>query len=345
MTPAIDGKKMNLQKIANDLLSRLSTRQRNVLPKRFGLKNGQRKTLEAIGDEYGITRERVRQIEAASLNKIRESASFGSTTAALDPIRKEIERRGGVWKEEDLLAEYSADPVTQNCIYFLLTLGAPFIRVSGEDDCHHHWCVDEAVSSKTREALRGFSNTLNETLLSEEEVIKKFGDHAALALSHPSGRDAVFSWLAISKLIRRNPFGEWGLAASPLVRPRGMRDYAYLVLKKHGSPLHFRETAKAIETMVGRPAHVQTVHNELIKDDRFILVGRGLYALSTWGYQPGIVRDIIASVLRARGPLTRDELVKSVQKERYVKENTILINLQNKGFFKKLSDGRFTVVS
>jgi DNA-directed RNA polymerase delta subunit len=123
-----------------------------------------------------------------------------------------------------------------------------------------------------------------------------------------------------------------------------MRDYAYLVIRKHGSPIHFREVAKNIEKIFDKKAHVATTHNELIKDPRFVLVGRGLYALSEWGYMSGVVKDVIRKVLEKNGPLTKKEVIDKVMKERYVKENTILVNLQNPKFFKKDKEGRYSFV-
>ncbi|TSC67891.1 MAG: hypothetical protein G01um101472_278 [Parcubacteria group bacterium Gr01-1014_72] len=117
------------------------------------------------------------------------------------------------------------------------------------------------------------------------------------------------------------------------------------MLRKHGSPIHFREVAKSIEKLFGKKAHVATTHNELIKDPRFVLVGRGLYALSEWGYMSGVVRDVIRQILEKNGPLKKDEVVNKVLKERYVKENTILVNLNNPKFFKKDKEGRYMAIS
>ena len=123
-----------------------------------------------------------------------------------------------------------------------------------------------------------------------------------------------------------------------------MRDYAYLAVKKHGSPLHFREVSSLIEKMFNRAAHVATTHNELIKDPRFVLVGRGMYALKEWGYSAGVVRDVIRNSLRDSGPLTRDQIVEKVLKERHVKPGTVVVNLQNQKYFKRGKDGRYTLV-
>ena len=86
----------------------------------------------------------------------------------------------------------------------------------------------------------------------------------------------------------------------------------------------------------------QTVHNELIKDPRFVLVGRGLYALKEWGYEEGQVKDVILKILKeARKPLPKEEILAGVLKQRMVKENTVLLNLNNKKYFLKTPEGKY----
>jgi DNA-directed RNA polymerase delta subunit len=116
-------------------------------------------------------------------------------------------------------------------------------------------------------------------------------------------------------------------------------------MRKHGSPIHFRDIAKLIEKLFNKKAHIATTHNELIKDKRFVLVGRGLYALTEWGYASGVVKDVIKKMIAKHGPLTKEEIIQKVLKERYVKENTIIVNLQNGKIFKKDKDGRFSLVT
>ena len=108
--------------------------------------------------------------------------------------------------------------------------------------------------------------------------------------------------------------------------------------------MHFREVAKAITDTFMKKCHTATCHNELIKDKRFVLVGRGMYALSEWGYKPGVVRDVIKEILKREGALTKEEVVEKVLKERYLKKNTILVNLQNPKYFKKNKDKKYTPV-
>jgi len=148
----------------------------------------------------------------------------------------------------------------------------------------------------------------------------------------------------MSKTVSKNPLGEWGRASSPNIRTRGVKDYAYLVMRKSGSPMHFREVADAISKTFNKKTHYATCHNELIKDPRFVLVGRGMYALAEWGYKKGIAREVIADILKREGPLSKDEVIKRVNKERYFKTNTILVNLVNPKYFKKNKSGLYDVV-
>lgn len=154
---------------------------------------------------------------------------------------------------------------------------------------------------------------------------------------------AVQSYIDASKHIEQNPLGYFGLVRWPEISPRGVKDKAYIVLKNEGQPLHFSAVTEAINRVLApaRQAYVQTVHNELIKDRRFVLVGRGLYALAEWGYEPGTVSETIAQILRANGPLGKEEIIKKVLAKRMVKSNTILINLQNRRLFDRDAQGQY----
>ena len=117
-----------------------------------------------------------------------------------------------------------------------------------------------------------------------------------------------------------------------------------MVIRQSGKPQHFSQIAKLINTAKfdAKKVNVQTVHNELIKDDRFVLVGRGLYALSEWGYKSGTVKDVLVDILRTHGkPLPRVDLIAKVMDVRMVKENTILLNLQDGATFSRNEDGHY----
>ena len=328
------------------LLSVLPVRARDVLSCRFGLgDNSERMTLEAIGKKYGITRERVRQIENYAIGNIRKSEQFGKEKPTFDDLEKLIYKLGGIVSEEVLLNHIAKDKNTQNHVSFLLVLGDPFEKEKEDDEFHHRWYVDKSLSEKVHESLRKlYKNIGDDDLVPESEIISSFLEHVKDVSEQYKDEEIVKRWLSISKNIGKNPLGEWGKTSSPNIRAKGVRDYAFLVIRRHGSPIHFKEVAKAIERLFGRKAHVATTHNELIKDKRFVLVGRGLYALTEWGYVPGVVKDVIRHVLEKNGPLTKEQIIEKVLKERYVKENTILVNLQNPKYFKRSKDGHYTAV-
>ncbi len=334
------------KQVTKKLLAALPDRARDVLERRFGLgPDGQVHTLESIGQNYGVTRERVRQIENYGIQSIQKSDVYQEFTAVFQELQDAIEALGGgVIAEQVLLEEITKDEQLRNHIYFLLVLGDPFYRSKENPAYAHRWYTERKIAETVESALKNVYKTLNEDeLVSEEEILSRFRNE--LIEIADKYDDAVLKrWLMISKEIGKNPLGEWGPAASPNVRVKGIRDYAYLAVKRHGSPMHFKEVAGAIKELFDKKAHTATTHNELIKDERFVLVGRGLYALSEWGYSAGVVKDVLREILEQHGPLTRDEIIDRVRKERYVKDNTIVVNLQDINLFKRLPNGSYTVV-
>ena len=335
------------KQVTKRLLTALPDRAREVVVSRYGLgEDTEPKTLEAIGGIYGITRERVRQIENYALQTICKADVFESEHLAFGELQGAVESLGGVVVEEELLSNLSKEKSTQNHLHFLLVLGDSFKKKKEDTEFKHRWYVDDELAEKIQTALRAlYTNLSDDDLIPESELIRKFLDHVEDLNEDYKHDEIVKRWLSISKKIGKNPLGEWGATSSPNVRVKGMRDYAYLVIKRHGSPMHFTEVASAISELFNRKAHVATCHNELIKDKRFVLVGRGLYALSEWGYTTGVVKDVISDILQKHGPLTRDEIIERVKKERYVKDNTILVNLQDPTIFKKDSEGRYSLVA
>ena len=329
------------------LLAVLSDRAKDVLIKRYGLgTSSEHLTLEAIGGEYNITRERVRQIENFSLNTIQKSEAFKGIQGAVTELKTLMDDFGGIVHEQAFLAFIANDKSTQNHLHFLLVLSNSFTKLKESGEFHHRWTTNAVIAEKIENSLRKLSKNLSSNdLVSEqkllEDLLKEVKDIADKASM--DNQELAQKWLRISKMLDQNPLGEWGLAKSPNIKMRGIRDYAYLVLRQHGSPMHFEEVAGTVSKLFNKKAHPATCHNELIKDGRFVLVGRGLYALSEWGYTKGVVLDVIKGILKKEGPLSRDEVIAKVLKERHVKENTILVNLQNPNFFKKDNLGRYTL--
>jgi hypothetical protein len=333
------------KQVIKRILTSLNPRAKDIIVSRYGLgKEPKRMTLEGIGKKYGITRERVRQIENYALNQIRKSDYFKKEKSSFDELKGVFYGVGGVVSEHDILTHLAKDKSDQNHLYLMMVLGDEFKKIKEDEEFHHRWFVDEELSKKVHESIRKlYKNLSDDDIIPESEIVGHFLKHLESVNEEYKNEEILRRWLSLSKKISKNPLGEWGLNASPNIKVKGVRDYAFLVLRKHGSPIHFREVAKQIEKLFSKKAHVATTHNELIKDPRFVLVGRGLYALAEWGYMSGVVKDVIRKIIDKDGPLTKDEIIQKVMKERYVKENTILVNLQNPKLFKKDKEGKYSI--
>lgn len=332
--------------LTKHLLAEVPERARDVLVRRFGLGTStERETLEAIGDRSNITRERVRQIEAAGLAAVRGSKTFKDADPAFNELRTHIEKLGTIIPEDELLSSLAKDEKAKNRFRFLLVIGSAFFRERETDDFYARWHIDHSTANKVHEALtKLYSSLSDDEVVLESDLLDRFLDDLKEVNDAYKNEEVLKRWLSLSKGIGKNPLTEWGKKTAPAIRTKGVRDYAYLTIKRHGKPMHFSEVAKTIGTLFSKKAHVATTHNELIKDPRFVLVGRGLYALSEWGYQPGVVRDVIREMLDAEGPLKKEDIINRVKVARFVKDNTILVNLNDTKHFKRLKDGRYSVV-
>jgi hypothetical protein len=330
--------------VSKKLLAGLNPRTRDIVVSRYGLEKGERMTLEAIGKTYDITRERVRQIENFALTTIKKSVLFKEHEFIFDELKGILKDLGAVVEEESLMRHISKDPVVQNHINFYLVLGQYFKKHKEDDHFKHHWSIDEKTSAHVQGALRKLYEGIgDDELVKEEEITKRFLGHLTeLVDEYKNNKEIIFRYLTLSKVIGKNQLNEWGRTSSPHVRARGIKDYAYLIMRRENRPMHFKEVATAINTTFGKRAHVATCHNELIKDPRFVLVGRGMYGLKEWGHTGGVVRDVITEVLKENGKgMTKEDIVKGVLEKRIVKPNTVLVNLQNNKHFKKDKEGKY----
>ena len=333
-------------KIHQDLLKGLPERTRDVIERRYGLESDNRETLESIGKSYGICRERVRQIEEGGVNLIRQEIKKPPYQKIFQRFVGQLKEEGDLKREDLLLSQFSHRKL-QNQTLFWLTLGDPFSRFSETREFYSLWTINSDSLCLAEKVVESFVERFEKEkrLIPEEEAFKAFKKNFGPKVKLTSR--ALFSYLEISKKIEQSPEGSFGLQEWPEVNPRGVKDKAYLALKNNGNPLHFRKVAEMIDelglTSKGTTLP-QTVHNELIRDPRFVLVGRGIYALTEWGYAPGQVKDVISRVLKEnKNPLTKEEIIEKVLSQRIVKENTILLSLQDKEYFSKNSQGKYTV--
>ncbi len=325
------------------LLEHLPVRSRSIVEARFGIGSETPKTLEEIGKSYQITRERVRQVIGSALGFLSQEQSHPSIGQVVDSIERTLSEHFGVMKSEDLLEKLSFQSKKERgaLLAFLEAL-AIVKEEKATKDLERLYRLKDFSLTRLKKILantKALLETAGDALEAEELYVRFKKVHSEVS------EQELFSLLAVSKEIKQNVFGKWGLSGWSDIKPRGTREKAYLVLKTAAKPLHFREIADLIDSyglQKKKKSHPQTVHNELIKDKRFVLVGRGIYALSDWGYKRGTVKEVITDILRAaEKPLSREEVLAQVLEIRQVKKSTVIINLNT--FFARIGKNAYTV--
>ncbi len=336
---------VDLQPIVSDVLNTIERdREREIIARRFGLFD-RKETLEQIGELLGITRERVRQLEKAIMIRLKMAVEDNMPQVAT--IEKQLIRQlhdlGRAAKIDELSRAATKGNTDRDRAHlaFLAEL-APRLAVVEENDRYHH--AVGIAEQHDQAHMTKLVDTIVDAIKTHGEPISIEDLHQKLDLEHPEHVRALAS---VSKQLASLK-DKWGLTKWPTVNPKNIRDKIYVILQENGKPLHFSEIAKAIKDSDFRRKDVttQAIHNELIKDNRFVLIGRGIYALKDWGYNKGTVADIISDVLKKEGgPLHRDEIVRRVMKHRQVKETTILLNLQGKQVFKRVAKATYALAT
>ena len=334
---------LDIEAIIKDVLATIDReREREIISRRFGLYD-RKETLEQIGELLGITRERVRQLEKAVMTKLRASAE--KDLPHIDKVQAEFTEvllsTGKVARISELGSRTTDENnrLDQARVSFLAQL-SPKLAVIDDND---HFFL--SVGQKSEHDEKSIRNQVDKIIA----AIKTIGEPITIDVIAEKVGDKdvkhVQALASISKDIATLN-NRWGLIKWPMVNPKNIRDKIYVILHEHGKPLHFNEISKSIKdsSFKRKDVTTQAIHNELIKDKRFVLIGRGIYALKEWGYDKGTVADVIVKVLKKAGePLHRDEIVKRVLKSRHVKETTILLNLQGKAQFKRVAKATYTI--
>jgi DNA-directed RNA polymerase delta subunit len=325
--------------LANALLANLPQRSQEIVKKRFGLLDGKAETLEKIGQDYDITRERVRQIITDSIKKISKYSDMDIFRAAEEKIILAISQSNGIISEEKLIENLGFDhPGEANSVIFFATCSSKIIEIEEKGALKKSRALSDDILIKVLDIADIAKTVLNlsGSPLTDDEITKRI-----IKKKSELSREEVLNFLSILSNISKNKFGKWGFSNWMEINPKGTRERIYLVMKEHKKPLHFTRIAKIIDDLgiSKRKSHPQTVHNELIKDERFVLIGRGIYALREWGYSPGVVKDVLEDILRKSGKhMSKEEILAEIVKLRKVKKTTVMINLNNNVKFIKHGD-------
>lgn len=326
---------MTCSQLIKGLLIGLDGRYRQIIELRYGLTKPEAATLAAIGENYGVTRERIRQLEVLAVKFIKQNLNKGDYPDFIKLVINHLKRLGGVRREAELINDIrmllgigeKVSAVFANQVRFLLEISDQIARHTEDKDLYSFWYL----TKEDKKRATDFIAKLIKVLKNNEPAENYLQEFVSV------------NFASISKKFAVNAYGDFGLAEQSEIVPKNARDWAYLVLQKTQKPMHFMDIAKVVNSLRNKNFNPQTIHNELIKDEDFVLVGKGIYALREHGYEPGTAREVIAKLIKKHGPLTSQKVIELVSQERFFKTNTILINLQNRSYFRRLDDGRYSV--
>jgi hypothetical protein len=353
-----DLKTIDLSGEIKKILDGLKEKEKKVLIERGGLTGQKPKTLKKVGEKLFLTRERIRQIEKRAFEKLTEKKviqeNLNPVFVALNQL---LGKHGGVISDDKAILylskriEQNEEPLFAHNVKFALRASgftrikkSPIVKPSWTSIKNLSWSLLDKVVLEFEKILKA-CNKITRT----RDIINLFKREKIYRREYKRLDDSLlFGILHIGQhILKVENTDTWGLTSWPEINPKTIHNWTYYVVKKYGQPIHFTKIGQLVGKALGeKKFNLKTVHNVLISDKRFVLVGNGLYALKEWGYEPGTVCDVIKRILKKeKNPLTVSEITKRVLLERQVRINTVLVNLQNKDEFCRIDRATYALAS
>ncbi len=334
----------DFQEIIREVMSILSQKEQEVISKRNAITTPVRMTLQAIGEDMFITRERVRQIEKKAISKIERNQKNLKIKEVVALVEQSLKKFQNLAKEKLFIKYLEQEGTKQEALgvyYIALQISQQTGLLRKTQTLAKTW-YNKTLLNETE--IKGVVKEAVLLLKSKESAIEEQTLIDSIAKKLSISAELVPNILNITNEVK-NLEGVYGLANWRNVNPKSIKDKAVIILKRAHRPLHFRTINKLIHDSQfdHKQVTVEAVHNELIRYEDFVLVGRGLYALSEWGYTKGTVKDVIYQILKEHGPLKKKEIVEHVLKKRQVKIGTISLNLQKNTEFKRVGRAIYSI--
>lgn len=338
-----------IEKSFKEIINSLSNKEKTVIEERVWL-NWKKQTLQSIWNSFSpsITRERVRQIEDSWIKKIWRIIKSSDLSIIQDESRKIIELHWWIISKDKLINILIKELNLKN------NLNSNILETIVQADY-------EILKSKPKlwvETYFYFPN-INKKIIDvihkeALKILKKKKDvmdkNSLYSLISENIKEEKLSIVFIDSVLELfEDIITWeetliGLTKWKILNPKTLKDKAIYVMKKEKVPMHFIDISNKITEYLGEKVKVNTIHNELIRNPEFILIGRWLYALKKWGFKPGTVIDVISDILeKAWEPMSTEDIIKNVLKVRNVKKTTIYMNLQNKKVIERVWRNYYTL--
>lgn len=323
--------KSQIYETIDELLSDLNSREADVIKKRFGI-NSKPLSLEKIGKEYGITRERVRQIEDKALKKIsHKSLQLAFFEKTLYPIINDllgdlkIKREIFIYRKLNEI--YDIKEEEMNILRFFFNIFEKIYYKEENRLFNSFLSTQKHFFEKGLKILNHLYNRLEknkDTILKEEDVLKILLNEIKIHWNIQPSVEEILEFLKISKVIKRNPLNEYGHFKHPRITPVLLKNKIKIIFEIEKRPLHFNEIHQKLLELseiedellpfVWKKRYTNhSIHNALLENDDFVKYGRGKYVLREWGYEEGHIIALMRKILEERKEVDVDELYEFIR--------------------------------
>lgn len=342
---------------ANQLIALLLSRCGNdkakeIIKKRYGLINGERQTLEEIGESYGITRERIRQIQAKALKNMKHPISVAKKPL-LELMEKILFQNGG------LLSAEEADIKVPEALGGMIDDGSSVLDLLCDLELIQSCRIgDIVIYSPLFDGVK--LDILSEKIIASVKkedlgldvlsIVKKIELFKKITDDRFDPQSFVFRYCRTDPRIE-----EIGLAsASPETIFKhytsgyfAKKSWVVLmkrVLEQEQMPLHFTEITNKVNDLMGnseRQVDVRRAHSIMIEDEAFAHSGvNGTYGLTAWGLRKELTPQLIEECMKKAGfPLHWKQIYNYVSKYKNTKPANITTCLETNRLFKKVDTG------
>ncbi len=338
-TITLDNKK--IESSFQNVLESLSDKEKSVLENRVWV-NWERLTLASIWKKFSptITRERVRQIENSGIKKLWRIITNTDLVIIQSKSKELIELNWWlIWKPKlinELIKSLNL-PSNINSHIIEIVVQADYDLLKSKPrlwtETYFHVPkiskqLVESIHSEAIKILKKRRDVMQQVSL-YEQVKSNLKVECSITLinSIMDVFEDIVTWE--NNLI--------GLERWKILNPKTLKDKAIYIMKKEKVPMHFIDVSNKISEHLNEKVKINTIHNELIRNNEFVLIWRWLYALKEWGFKSWTVLDVIIETLKKKGEaMNTEDIIKSVLKVRDVKKTTIYMNLQNKFVIKRV---------
>ncbi len=328
----------------NQVLQSVSEKEKVVICSRIGL-NGDKKTLQEIGNNFkpSITRERVRQIEASGIEKIGRVIRSSDLWVFQEKAIEILKIHGGVLTKDNLvnalIKENDLDSALNPSVLEIIVQAEKQINKSKPKLGYRTYFYLDDINVKMISEIQKESV---KALKKKKDVIE---DRLLFSIAYRNLQQKYANldfilvnslWDIFEDIVKWEGNLVW-LTKWKILNPKTLKDKAIYVMKKEKIPMHFIGISNKITEYLGEKVKVSTIHNELIRNNDFVLIGRWIYALKEWWFKSGTVLDVIIDIMKESSEAMKTEdIITNVLKVRNVKNATIYMNLQNKKYIERV---------